>query len=358
MNVQTDPTHDTGRPAENFAVAAVQRQVFQRSNITGFFINKDALNYDGNGDFSEYDRTAGLEYNLASANNFWTGKIAYHPKFNSGTFMHAANIEYDRRDIGFGWRHEIVGENYNPEVGFVPRRDYVRISPEFRYRFFPNNMPNLVSHGPFINSEAFFSRDGNFLESESFIDYSFEFRDRSSLFVWTSHNYLELREAFDPTNTGSDTLAAGTDYSWHAAGFGYESKPSSLLTYDFFTRYGGYFGGTRLNLRGSLGYRIQPYARLSVDASFNDIQFDAPLSDAQLWLISPRLDLTFTNTIFLTAFAQYNNQADNTNLNVRFQWRYQPASDLLIVYTENYFPNDFTSKNRALVLKFTYWWNI
>jgi len=362
MNVQTDKVTATGRPAENFAVAAVQRQVFQRSNITGFLINKDALNYQGNGDFSKYDRTAGLEYNLASANNFWRGKVAYHqnmnPKVDGGTFMHAASINYDRRNINFGWQHEIVGDNYNPEVGFVPRRDYIRLNPSFGYTFFPKNMPKLVSHGPFIMSEAYYSRDGRFLESESFIDYTFQFLDRSSLFIWTSHNYLELRDPFDPTNTGSDTLAAGTDYSWHAGGFGYESKPSNLLTFEFFTRYGGYFGGTRLNLRGALGYRIQPYASLAVDVSYNDIQLDAPLNDAQLWLISPRLDLTFTNTMFLTAFAQYNNQADNMNLNVRFQWRYQPASDLFIVYTENYFPENFDSKNRALVLKLTYWWNI
>ena len=55
------------------------------------------------------------------------------------------------------------------------------------------------------------------------------------------------------------------------------------------------------------------------------------------------------------------------NVNARIQWRYKPASDLFIVYTDNYLPtvgqpnNDlvpFAIKNRALVLKWTYWWNI
>ena len=49
---------------------------------------------------------------------------------------------------------------------------------------------------------------------------------------------------------------------------------------------------------------------------------------------------------------------DNINLNARFQWRYQPASDLFIVYTENYLPADLFSKNRALVFKMTYWLNL
>jgi hypothetical protein len=74
--------------------------------------------------------------------------------------------------------------------------------------------------------------------------------------------------------------------------------------------------------------------------------------------------MTFTNKIFWTTFVQYNEQADNVNLNTRFQWRFLPASDIFLVYTENYLPGetlgsiDFNSKNRALVLKITYWYNI
>ncbi|HEX9957456.1 MAG TPA: hypothetical protein VGA96_09365, partial [Fibrella sp.] len=70
------------------------------------------------------------------------------------------------------------------------------------------------------------------------------------------------------------------------------------------------------------------------------------------------LDLTMTNTLFLTAFMQYNEQAKNVNLNTRLQWRYKPASDLFIVYTDNYLPDNFAVKTRALVLKLTYWWNV
>jgi hypothetical protein len=46
------------------------------------------------------------------------------------------------------------------------------------------------------------------------------------------------------------------------------------------------------------------------------------------------------------------------NLNARFQWRYKPASDFFIVYTENYLPQSLVSKSQALVFKFTYWLNI
>ena len=83
-----------------------------------------------------------------------------------------------------------------------------------------------------------------------------------------------------------------------------------------------------------------------------------PYKSAAFWLISPRLDVTFTNNIFLTTFLQYNEQKDNINLNARFQWRYKPASDIFLVYTDNYLPENMNVKNRALVLKITYWYNL
>ena len=65
----------------------------------------------------------------------------------------------------------------------------------------------------------------------------------------------------------------------------------------------------------------------------------------------------FTNTDN-TNPAMNNDQQKNINVNTRFQWRYRPASDLFIVYTDNYYTSPLYVRNRALVLKFTYWWNM
>jgi hypothetical protein len=54
------------------------------------------------------------------------------------------------------------------------------------------------------------------------------------------------------------------------------------------------------------------------------------------------------------------------NINSRLQWRFKPVSDLFLVYTNNYFAqnipnypvNSFAVKNRAIVLKLTYWLNV
>jgi hypothetical protein len=132
-----------------------------------------------------------------------------------------------------------------------------------------------------------------------------------------------------------------------------------LFTFALSLRNGGYYEtGNRLNLSGEIGYRIQPYVSINLSGAYNDIHLPEPWGNRKFWLIGPRLDVTMTNKLFFTAFAQYNEQVKNVNLNTRLQWRYRPASDLFIVYTDNYFPDNFQVKNRAVVLKLTYWWNI
>ena len=45
------------------------------------------------------------------------------------------------------------------------------------------------------------------------------------------------------------------------------------------------------------------------------------------------------------------------NLNSRFQWRYQPASDLFVVYTYDDLLPPFDERTHSLTLKLVYWFN-
>jgi hypothetical protein len=124
-------------------------------------------------------------------------------------------------------------------------------------------------------------------------------------------------------------------------------------------RYGGWYDdGKRTFVTAILGYRFQPFVNITMNASFNHLDLPQPWGITDFWLIGPRIDVTFTNKLFFTTFLQYNDQQKNVNLNTRFQWRYRPASDLFIVYTDNYFSSPLGVRNRAVVLKLTYWWNI
>ena len=282
---------------------------------------------------------------------------SFSPHLTGDDFFQAANVEYDSKNLAVELTQQYVGENYNAEVGYIPRKGYHKLSPELQYRFFPSSR-KINTHGPQIEAEFYWDKDYRLTDIENTNIYEVTMLDRSSFGLGFGYNYVLLQEPFDPTNSDGAELPAGSDYAWWHGGFGYNSAPQKLFTYDFTALYGGYYNGNLFSFEGGIGYRFQPYANINIDVEYNDIQLPDPYKSTSYWLISPRLEVSFTKNIYLTTFLQFNEQAENVNLNARFRWRFLPASDIYLVYTENYWNNDFSSKNRALVFKITYWYNI
>lgn len=360
MDLQTG-TKDT-IPASNYGVIAVQQKIFSRSNIGAFLVNKQVTNIPVDSSFSgnKHNRVAGVDFNMATADNRWTGKAFYHqafyPNASTDAFAMAGMVSYNTQNLAISYDQAYVGSNYQAEVGFVPRKGYNQISPTLGYKFFPSS-ERVANHGPGIEAVMFFKPDFSLTDRDIELNYEIVWLNRSSLSAEVENNYVMLQEPFDPTNTGGDSLTAGTDYNWNEVGFMFTSDARKLFNYAISSRYGGYFNGTRFNVSGEINYRVQPYGSLSIVASYNKIDMPQPYNSAELILIGPRLDITFTDKIFFTTFVQYNNQIDNVNINLRFQWRFAPVSDLYIVYTSNSYPEDFYTKNRALVVKLSYWFN-
>lgn len=366
MDIQMGETNESDAPAQNFGVLTLQRRVFSRSNITGFFINKQSFDSERFTTQAAFNRNAGLEYNLAAKNDLWRGKFLFYKSFDPNgkgdDYAAAANLRYNNRKFNLALTQEYVGAQYNPELGYLPRRGYHKTTWNANYFFFPKHGA-LLTHSPGFGGFIYMDEFGNSIENETVFFYNLNFRNNAAFTLWASNDYVKLLQAFDPTNLTGIQLPAGTEHIWNAFGTNFTSTPKRLFTYGWETRYGGYYaGGTRLRLAVNTAYRVQPYGSLALAAEYNDIQFPGDniygLKNAAFWLIGPRLDVTFTKKIYFTAFLQYNEQTDNVNLNTRFQWRYAPASDLYFVYTDNYLPEGFGVKSRAFAVKLTYWWSI
>lgn len=349
-------------PAGNFTVAALQRKIFSRSNISAFFVNKQMMNVNNDTSFTgyRYNRVAGLEYNLASANNRWTGKTFYHQSFYPGAKGDAAalagNITFATQYMNATLNQSWVGADYNAEVGYIRRKGYYELNPMFQYRFFPASS-KIADHGPTIKLDMLFDPALSITDREAQVSYQVEWINKSIVQVDVKDIYIKLQAPFDPTNRGGVPLATNEAFRWNEMGASFISDIRKSFNLLISSRFGGYFNGTRWTINNELYYRIQPYGSLAIVTTYNKISMPSPYNSADFILIGPRLDFTFTNKLFFTSFVQYNNQIDNINLNLRFQWRFAPVSDLFIVYTENSLPADYRIKNRGLVLKLSYWFN-
>ena len=355
MNMTTQKTSDF--LARNFTVASVQKKIFARSNIGMIMVNKEYL--DQPTDTSLFNRVVGVDYNLASNDNIWTGKLYYHRSFQPGNpgkqYSEGASLSYSTKHIQAQFGQRSVGKNFNAETGYVTRKGYHHFSPEITYLFVPNK--RVVSHGLKLETNLYFDPDLNKIDQANMATYKIEFRDRSQINIGYEDIYIKLRNDFDPTHISGTYLATGTEYNFGSAFVNYTSTRKTMFNWSAEAAKGTFYNGNIQYISGKLGYRYQPYINLSMNFNYTDISLPQPFEHARLWLIGPKLDVTFTDKIFWSTFVQYNEQIDNMNINMRLQWRYQPVSDLFIVYTDNYIPGSWTSRNRALVLKLTYWLN-
>eukprot|EP01089_Gocevia_fonbrunei_P019575 TRINITY_DN6978_c1_g2_i2.p1 TRINITY_DN6978_c1_g2~~TRINITY_DN6978_c1_g2_i2.p1 ORF type:complete len:742 (-),score=116.10 TRINITY_DN6978_c1_g2_i2:1349-3574(-) len=366
MDMQTASINETGLPSQNFGVLSLQRKVFARSSIGLMLVNKESFNYPQDTDslrtvFPKFNRNVGLEYNLASANNQWTGKAfflkSFAPNKNGNGISQAAHLEYKSRKWNWKIQEESVEDDYTAEVGFVPRNGYVNVTSYIGHLFFPKKS-TILSHGPKLSASYFFNEKLERTDNINLLEYLLDFRDRSKLNFGVSDEYVELLSPFDPTRSGKELLDIGTQHHWNAYTIDFISKPQSMFTYSFGGRFGGYYlDGNRTSLISELVYRFQPFVSLSSNLSYNNINLPAPWNNTEFWLIGSEVDITLTNKLFFATLFQYNEQSKNFNLNSRFQWRYKPASDLFLVYSNNYLIEPFEGRNWALTLKFTYWFN-
>ncbi len=355
MNMTTQQTDD--HLSRNFLVASVQKKVFARSNLGFIFADKEYFNKPA--DTTMFNRVAGFDYNLATTDNIWSGNFFYHRSFRPGNpdkqFAQGANLDYNTKHVKVELMQRTVGENYLAEMGYVQRTGYHFFSPELTYLFVPNK--RVINHGPSIDFRYYFDPGFRKIEHENVYNYEIGFQNNSELTIGYTDHYVELKKNFDPTRKSNTYFLKGTAYNFGGAFIAYSSTRKNMFTWEGEAVRGTFYSGNISQVRGKFGYRFQPYVNMSVNLNYTDIDLPNPFVRTKYLLLGPKLDVTFTDKIFWTTFVQYNEQIDNMNINMRFQWRYQPVSDIFLVYTDNFNTGNWSSRNRALVLKMTYWFN-
>lgn len=368
LNMQTANQKDRGIYGDNFTVAAVQRTVFKRSNIAGIFVNRQRT-ADTLSDFSfnnqNFNRLVGIDYNILSVDNRWNGKVFYHqqisPNPQKDQFAHAAFINYTTPNWSIAWNHEYVGKNYQiNDIGFVPRNDLYRFEPLATRNFFPKGKwSKKIVRIQFMQYNNFYwDTQWQLNDRSNSISGNILFQNTAFFSTSFRNTYTRLFFPFDPTNTGGNRLPTGSEFTNNYFDVFYRSDRRKLLVYSFAFEGGEYYNGRQLAPYASISYRYQPFGQISLEADYRHIRLPEGYNSADLLLLNLRTDVSFTTNLFLTIFLQYNTQTENVNLNGRLQWRFAPVSDVFLVYTDNYLPQDFSVKSRFVVIKATYWLNL
>lgn len=365
LNIQTEADEANEIATTNNMMLAFQQRVFSRSNIGMFFINRQATkDYDFLDPNDKYNRVLGVDYNLNSADNRWTGKFYGHKSFDPGEgdndFSAGTTMRFNSLNYNLYTKMVYIGEDFRSDLGFIRRTDILKSIVSFERVFWPKK-GSIQNHAfqffPIIlwkPSENFQKTDADYRGS-----WQARFNDTSQLQFEFTNTFTYLFDSFDPTDTdGAVPIPGEQGYHYNSAEIGYESDRRRIFSGEIKTAYGGFFNGKRYSIEGNMTMRFQPKAFLSVLVNYDQINLPEPHSSADIWLVSPKIDITFNKSLFWSTLVQYSNQRDNLGFNSRLQWRFAPLSDLFIVYNDNYFVNSFMPRNRSINLKLTYWLNI
>lgn len=360
MSMQTEGIGSLNLQGQNYSVAAIQRKVLERSSVGLMWVNRQGFN-GSSFDSKDYNRVLGFDYFYNSKNNKLRGKGFYHRSFSPENLgkesANAVWMMYNDQTFSLHYNHEWVDENYNAEVGFVPRQKYFRLEPVARVSLYPKKNRIIQKHGPEAYASWYWDNQSwQSIERLSQLGYNVVFQNRSEISVNGTETYIYLQNEFDPSNTGATPISDSTGYAFRYISADYSSDYRKKFNVSLSGLYGSYFNGTRSNIGGEINYRVQPWGIFSLSFDQNYIA----LQDTTVWLslISPRVELSFTKSLFFTTFFQFNTQSNNFNINARLQWRFKPMSDLFIVVTDNYNTPGFGVKNRAVVLKLNYWFSL
>lgn len=344
MDVQTDAAYD--RSGDNFLVARYSRNIFARSRVGGMFINREETDGD------HFNRTFAADFSISP-----------HAAFNVIGFLAKTETpELEGEDMGGyvnatwlddTWRiygeYADLGDNFNPEVGFLPRRG-IRLSKLHLER---NPRPNLWGIrvlSPMMNWTNTTDQMGRRLSTRWHYMVGTRFDNGAFLNIMFNDKFERLDAPFVLNGV---EIPAG-DYDFYDWTFSFDSNPSKRVY--FGAAYGPqtFFGGDRTDVRSSVGVRVSD--RLSTEARYNRNDVTLPGGDFEVNLGSLRVDFAVSPTMAFRSVTQYNSQTDQFGTSARFRYTYRPGSDIYLVYDEVRRDPDtmLEYRDRRLILKATY----
>lgn len=373
MSMQTKATKDYA--AQNYSAVTMQQQLLKRSTFKAYMFNRQGFfneEHKLTDPLDEYGRNAGGEFFFNNSKGEWQGWLGYHHSMKPGvksknSYLNAGGGYFGRKVTSFV-NVDNVGNNYYADMGFIERienydalRDSVfrvgfrQLFNENSYTIYPEK-GRINRHKWQLENFVVFNPDGTLNERANAFTYMLDFRNTSRVEIAASNQETKL--LYHTSFTDGNPLPPGAyHYNQLAAEYNTDSRKNIVFMAGVET--GKYFNGKYLQLEGGITLRKQPGFTLDITAEYNKLRFPGSYGQTELFLLQSRAEINFSNALFWTTFIQYNTQRNNININSRLQWRYKPASDFFLVYTDNYFTDPFLkNKNRALVFKLNYWLNL
>ncbi|MGE3955733.1 MAG: DUF5916 domain-containing protein [Vicinamibacterales bacterium] len=350
LNIETDAEAASSSPKTNFSVVRLKRDVLRRSAIGAMATHrsKSASRPD------ESNQAYGVDGVFNFFGNLTMG--GYYAKTHTddvagdeSSYQARVDLAPDRYGVQF--ERVKVGDAFNPEVGFLRRRNFERTFGELRFSPRPKNIRGVRQITATAAVEYIEGATSKRMESRqqtARVNVELENSDQFSVEGGTNYEYLP--SLFNVAR-GVNIPSGGYGFNdWTARyAFGQQRRISGTVSFQ-----NGQFYNGHINALTVSGARVSVTTRLSVEPSVSVNAVTLPVGDFTTTVIRARSDYAFTPRMFVSGLLQYSSNDRLLSSNMRFRWEYIPGSELFVVYTDERDTTPIGSpllRNRALVVK-------
>jgi len=348
LDIQTD--NYLAKPGDNFFVSRYSRDVFKRSRVGALFINKDSV-----GGSDHYNRTFGVDANLAPSRNIQINSYlakTQTPEKDGKDMAFFGRIAYRDPKWNLWLNYLDVQANFNAEAGFVQRTG-IRTTKAY---FSPTPRPktgNIKLMEPMYVLTYITDQTNRLVGRQHHLMHGTTLRDDSFINVI----YQQTLDVLDrPFRIQPTVVIPAGSYLMNEAMFTYNTSPGKRIYERLTWSPNQFYDGTRQTLTAAAGVRAS--SRLSAELQFNRNDVKMPWGNFLVNLTTMRVDYTFSPRMTIRSLTQYNTSTHEISNNVRFNFIHRPGSDLYVVYndlSQTGLPADiFGKKDRQLVVKATY----
>lgn len=348
LNMQTEEVSSI-TAANNFTVARLSREIGSRSSLGAVFVNRLATGSAAGED--NWNRTWGVDGKLGIG-EYWTfdGYAARTETPGRAGIERALNgrAEYKRTNFRSSVQYREVGEDFNPEVGFLERSNYRSVEANIFTNVLTKKYSWLRELRPHTSWRNFWDFEG-FKESSNWhIDSHIDFEN--GWFFSPAVN-LTLEGLKAPFEIFPGLVVAPGTYKNAELAWRFNTDQRKWLAFNFDLDYGGFLSGDKRTYGPTVTIRSGAKLTTSLRYTLNDV--DLVEGSFTTNLAQWRVSYAFTPFIYLQSLIQYNDRVDNWAVNLRFSWLNTAGTGLFIVYNETQALEGLGRIDRSFVVKYT-----
>jgi len=315
-------------PYANYAVARLKESLWAGSYMGVMGIDKQS------GDpLDSINRTGGVDTRLVFFKDWFVDahiagtQSPGHPSGNSDV---GASLSYRSNWVEGKFERRKIGPNFNPEVGFIELTNANETYGDLTFKVRPR-----ISGVRELQFEGFILHAPDTQGVVQTQEWQGTFRADLNNGGYTDDDIADVftQRIATPLHIYKNVFIPNGLYHFARHQLTYGSGQDRRFTYNFFERFGGYYGGTLNEFRVRANYR--PTAKFSISAMETWDRFRLPLPNGNFSVVLASLQGNYSFNRFLTFTSLIQMDTSNTqaiSANVRLRYNYRPDSDLYIIY--------------------------